>query len=395
VKAFGAVRVMGPLAAMGAALLIGVSSASAATPAHVQAVRGAYRMFGHTLPPGLSAGLLPQSVAAAASSHTALELFTNPVPLTINGVTYQMSMGAFGQQNAFGQPPQMEVGLARITTAHGRPTAEQDHVYGYSATGIQLSATSDLSKVRLNTGSAFAPTAVNTTFTQIAKATYPCTLLGGGHGAAIQAEGAISSKTFKIATGSSPFFGTITTGPKAATAFADPGCGSFGGSGGQIIFGNSQELQTCSGRETIQAGSVFGSTAWAMTVGFEGGKSLVLAATATSSQTESVNHLAAAVQSGSAMPPASHSHKGATAKITTAGNPMFSGRATFFSHHAPRISSVQRCVWEHHVYRFRGYRYGGGLKPVASNPLTALFDTGHFAFHGHAASLIVRRYLSR
>jgi hypothetical protein len=394
VKTLGVVRSIGPLAVAGATLLIGVSSAGAASSAHVQAVRGAYRMFGRTLPVGMSAGLLPQSMAAAANSQTALELFTNPVPLTINGVTYQMSMGAFGQQNAFGQPPQMEVSLDRLMTAHGRPIAEQDHVYGYSATGIQLSATSDLAKAHLDTGSAFAPTAVNTTFTQIAKTRYPCTLIGGGHGAAIQAEGTMSSQTFKIATGTSPFFGTITTGPKAATAFSDPGCGSFGGGGGQIIFGNSQELQTCSGRETISAGSLFGNTAWATTMGFEGGKALVIAAKATSSQTESVNHLAAALQAGSTLPPASHSRKGATAKITTTGNPMFSGRATFFSHHAPRISAIQRCVWEHHVYRFRGYRYGGGLKPLAASPLTARFDTGDLAFHGRAATLVVRKYLS-
>ena len=392
-KALDALRVVGPLALASGALVLGASAASAATPVHARAVRGAFRLFGHTLPRGLSPQLLPQAMASAASSHTALELFTNPVPITVRGTTYQMSMGAFGQADAFGQPPQVEIGLDRTTSAHGRFTGEQDHVYGYAATGVTLTAPSDLATLHLDTGALFAPTAVDTTFTQVAKATYPCTLLGGGHGRAVQAEGALSSHTFKIATGTSPFFGTITKSPKGGTALSDPGCGSFGGGGGQIIFGGPQPLQPCAGRETITAGSVFG-TEWAMQVGFEGGKALAIAATGSQTQTESVSHVAVSLQNGAALPPAAHGPHGASARVNTTGNPMFAGSAIFFSHHAPRISSVQRCVWERHVHRYRAYRYGGGMKPVPGSPLTALYDTGHFAFHGRAATLTVRKYLS-
>lgn len=131
-----------------------------------------------------------------------------------------------------------------------------------------------------------------------------------------------------------------------------------------------------------------------MQVGFEGGKALAIAATGSQTQTESVSHVAVSLQNGAALPPAAHGPHGASARVNTTGNPMFAGSAIFFSHHAPRISSVQRCVWERHVHRYRAYRYGGGMKPVPGSPLTALYDTGHFAFHGRAATLTVRKYLS-
>ncbi len=305
-----------------------------------------------------------------------------------------MSIGAFGQENAFGQPPQMEVGLSRVVRSKGRPTAEQDHVYGYSASGMTLTANSGLTRLHLATGNLFSPTAVDTRFTQFSQASYPCRLIGGGHGTAIQANGALSSHTFRIATGTTPFFGTITQAPQTAVAFSDPGCSFIGGGGGQIIFGGPQPLQTCQGRETIQAGSLFGSSAWDMAVGFEGGKALVLATHGSSSQTESVDHIAVSLQRGSALQRAAVSTGGAMARINTTGNPMFGGQAVFFSHHPPRVSTVQACVWERHVHHYRGYRYGGGMSPVASQPLTALFDTGSLPFHGRAATLTVRKYLN-
>lgn len=398
-KALGVLRVFGPLAMAAVVVSAGASAATAraATPAHVRATRGAFRLFARTLPPGITASILPQTIASAATSQTALQLFTNPVAVKTHGVTYQMSIGAFGQENAFGQPPQMEVGLSRVVRSKGRPTAEQDHVYGYSASGMTLSANSDLTRLHLDTGSLFSPTAVNTRFTEFSKATYPCRLIGGGRGAAIEANGTLSSHPFRIATGTSPFFGTITTAPKTASAFSDPGCSFIlggGGGGGQIIFGGPQPLQTCQGRETIQAGSLFGSSAWDMAVGFEGGTSLVLATHGSSSQTESVNHIAVSLQPGSSLQRAAVSSRGAMARVNTTGNPMFGGQAVFFSHHAPRVSTVQACVWERHVHHYRGYRYGGGMSPVASQPLTALFDTGSFPFHGRAATLTVRKYLN-
>ena len=268
-------------------------------------------------------------------------------------------------------------------------------MYGYSASGMTLSANSDLTRLHLDTGSLFSPTAVNTRFTQFSKATYPCRLIGGGRGAAIQANGTLSSHPFRIATGTSPFFGTITTAPKTASAFSDPGCSFIRrrrwARSSSVGRSRSRPAQ---GRETIQAGSLFGSSAWDMAVGFEGGKSLVLATHGSSSQTESVNHIAVALQPGSALQRAAVSSRGATARINTTGNPMFGGEAVFFSHHAPRVSTVQACVWERHVHHYRGYRYGGGMSPVASQPLTALFDTGSFPFHGRAATLTVRKYLN-
>ena len=71
---------------------------------------------------------------------------------------------------------------------------------------------------------------------------------------------------------------------------------------------------------------------------------------------------------------------------------MFSGGATFFSHKAPHVSTVQRCTYERHTYRYVAYRYSGGMKPAPNSPFTALFDTGHLAIHARSASLVIRKY---
>ena len=102
-------------------------------------------MFGRTLPSSIPASLLPGGVSSAAASTTALELFTEPTPLTIHGATYQMSMGAFSDGTSFGSFPQMELALDRTQKTGGKVTTEQEHVYGYTASDMTMSATANLS----------------------------------------------------------------------------------------------------------------------------------------------------------------------------------------------------------------------------------------------------------
>ena len=127
------------------------ASARTTAPAHARAVRGAISLFRRSLPAALSTDLLPQTNGASPASskgQVSINLFTNPVPLTIQGLTYQMTMAAYGQTNTFANPPQVEIGLERLVSKPGRgPVAAQQHSYGYASTGIQFSANSDVSKV--------------------------------------------------------------------------------------------------------------------------------------------------------------------------------------------------------------------------------------------------------
>jgi hypothetical protein len=107
-----------------------------------------------------------------------------------------------------------------------------------------------------------------------------------------------------------------------------------------------------------------------------------------------VSHLGVSLQDATNLPPATLSTHGATARVDTTGDPLFAGSALFFSKHAPHVSTVQSCSYERHVHRYRAYRYAGGMKPSATSPLEARFDTGDVAFHGQAAALIIRKYLS-
>jgi hypothetical protein len=53
-----------------------------------------------------------------------------------------------------------------------------------------------------------------------------CTLVTGGHGYLRQSHGTMTYSVSNIATPTSPFFGTLTTGPALAGEAFDPGCNS-------------------------------------------------------------------------------------------------------------------------------------------------------------------------
>jgi hypothetical protein len=107
-----------------------VPVASAATRPQ-RAVMFTPRMLAAMAP---KAGLLHRMAAflpgAAGPDVSSLALFTDPVTVTVNGVSYQMSLSVQNPPAAFDEPPQMAVGLDRVSLAGGSLSGEQFHVYG-------------------------------------------------------------------------------------------------------------------------------------------------------------------------------------------------------------------------------------------------------------------------
>jgi hypothetical protein len=329
--------------------------------------------------------------SSPVAPNTSLLLDTDPVPLSVGGLSYRMVLSAFTVTDAFGSPPQMDVALWRFARQGGRITGEQEHVYGYSSTDMTMTATKGLSTVKLDSHQAFPSTRVDTTFSPTRVESASCRLYTGGRGTFSEAVGTLSAKRFQIGTGTSPFFGTITTEPQRAAALADPGCLTAGGS---IITGGGPQsfFAPCAGRESIQSGSPFGATSLEAEVGFRGRNAYLLAETGQTSVTTSVAHLAIGLQPASGMPAPAHSASGARAKLRTGQNSMFAGGARFLSTTAPVRSALHTCTYERHLYRFHALRYHGTLSPAGSSPLRALFDTAPFPFGTRSATLTIRIY---
>ena len=367
------------------------STAQASVAPRVRAMRAARAMFIRSLPPRLRGHVRP-AAAAPVTAGTFLTLFTDPVPVAVHGLDYEMSMDAQAVTDAFGSPPQVSVGLNRMTRGvDGRVNGEQEHVYGFSSTDMVMTANQDLTGLHIDTRRSVRPTRVNTTFQPVDVQSGSCRLFTGGSGTLSVAQGALDTKAFRIHTGSWPFFGTITARPQTGFAFSDPGCV------GAVKLGRTTTRRRyhapCEGRESITVGTIFGDTNWDAEVIRGGTRAVLEAQDATSTATTMVGHYAAALQSGRDMPRPERSAHGAVALIRTAGNPMFSGGATFVSHRRPAVSRVRVCAIGRHLHRFVATRYRGTLSPDDGAPLVALFDTGAFPLEQGAASLVLRRYV--
>ena len=380
---------------MAGAVAASVSTASAATHTQAQVMQSARHAFARTLPSSLHPAALSQSTTSVPAGSF-LELFTQPSPLpAINGKVYHMSLDAYTETDSFGVAPELDVSLFRTTSANGQLVGEQDHAYNYTSTDVDMTADTGLTNLVFNSKHAFRPTKVNLAFTPTEARSSGCTLFGGGHGTLTGAVGTVDAKTFRIHTGTSPFFGDITTAPQHAFAFSDPGCES-----GQIQLAGTRTsvphayYQPCSGRETITAGSPFGLTQWEAEVGFGGKHAYLFSQTASMSTTQAQVHFAVGVQSSSGMPAPRTSRSGATATLNAQGNPEFGGQAAFVSHSAPRTSPVQTCTYERHLHRFVVTRYSGALTPSSTSPLAVLFDTGAIDFQARSATLSIRRFIS-
>ena len=358
-------------------------------------MQSARHAFVRTLPSTLHPTALSQATTSVPAGSF-LEMFTQPSPLpAINGKVYRMSLDAYTVTDSFGAAPELDVSLYRLTSANGQPVGEQDHMYSYISTDVNMTADTGLTNLVFNTKHAFRPTRVNLAFTPTEAHSSSCTLFTGGHGTLTGAAGTLDAKSFRIHTGTSPFFGDIRTAPKQAFAFSDPGCEN-----GEIELAGTKTsvahayYEPCSGRESISAGSVFGLTQWEAEVGFGGKHAYLFSQTGSMSTTQAQVHFAVGVQSSTGMPAPRHSRSGATATLNAQGNPEFGGQATFVSHFVPRTSSVQSCTYERHVHKFVATRYAGTLTPSSTNPFAVLFDTGAIDFQARSATLVLRRFIS-
>ena len=369
------------------------AGAQASVAPRVRAMRAAKVLYARTLAARLRAHV-PAAAGVPLSPGTDLLLFTDPVQLQMHGLEYQMSMFADTIVDQFGSVPELSVGFDRTSRGvSGRINGVQEHVYGFSSSDMVMTADQGLTGLHIDTGRSFQPTRVNMNLVTDEVQSASCRLFFGGTGTQSVAEGTLDTKTFRIHTGTSPYFGTVTAAPQTGVAIADPGCIS-GGVGG-VTFGRTARRyhEPCQGRESVVAGSPYGDTSWEAEVGRRGTRAFLAAQTASSTTTDLVEHFAVALQSAAAMPTPERSAHGAVAKIGSGGNPMFGGSATFVSHRRPAVSKVRVCAVGRHLRHFVTTRYRGTLSPDDGAPLTALFDTGGFALERGAALLVIRSYM--
>jgi hypothetical protein len=378
VRGIGSRRFAAALAVAGAAFAAaGTSPATAATHSP-RAVMYTPRMLASMAPKGgllhRMAGYLP---GASTVSLANLELFTDPVNVTVNGITYQMTMSVENPPVAFDQPPQLDIELDRTTVGGGLITGEQDHLYGYAPlSGMHFTANAGLTHATVNTGVSIDPTAIDAHFHSTGTVEQdPCTLVGGGQGVFQVATGSLSAATFKVATATFPFFGTITTVPQTATVFHDPGCATFTGFAASAkAVAEPVFHEPCTGNVVEQSTL---TSAWLSQLGFGGNRLVQLGITETNPfGPDGVSHEVAGIGSGADMPhPVKTGEGGIRASVLTTGVPFMGGRAVFTSTARAHISPGHTCTWERHTYHFTTTRYLGKLTPGAS-PLEMMFDTG-------------------
>jgi hypothetical protein len=396
VRGIGLRRVAAALAVAGAALAAaGTATAGAATHSP-RAAMFTPRMLASMAPKGgllqRMAGLLP---GASTVSLENLELFTDPVNVTMNGITYRMTMSADSPPVAFDQPPQLNVELDRTTAAGGLITGEQQHLYGYAPlSGMHFTVNAGLTRATVNTGGSIDPSAVDVHFQSSGPVEQqPCTLVGGGQGVFQVASGTLSATTFKIATATFPFFGTITTVPRTATAIHDPGCATFIGSGSAARAKAARAApvfhEQCTGN-VIEQSSL--TSFWLSQLGFGGRRLEQLGITETNPfGPDGISHAVAGLGSGADMPRPVKTARGVRATVLTTGVPFMGGRAVFTSAVKPHVSPGHSCVWERHLHHFTTTRYAGKLTSTGS-PLEMMFDTGATPVPSSPAELFIHSY---
>jgi hypothetical protein len=381
--------------------------AATGTPASASTQRPRMRAFTPRLLPSIAlpAGLARrmaqfQPHAAAPLSLDSIELFADPSDVTVNGVTYQMYLAAFTQPAAFDQPPQVDVQLDRTTAGGGALLGEQDHIYGYAPlTGLTMTADAGLTRAHLKTGTSIDPSAIDMRFHATDVEQTSCHLLTGGRGTFQYATGTLSASTFKIATGTTPFFGNITTPPVTATVVHDPGCGT-------IIFGAASSAATHAAANLHAARSVLfeepctGPTLaeqnltsfWVSQLGIHRGRVFQLGATSTNPfGPNGISHEAIGVGPGANMGRLVRTADGVREAVRTKGVAFMGGKAMFRSTARPHVSPGHSCIYERHIYHYTNVRYQGTLTPGTS-PLAMLFDTGFETVGDVHATLWIPRY---
>jgi hypothetical protein len=353
-----------------------------------------------SLPGGLArrmARLLPHATGSVSLDST--DLFADPQDITVNGLTYQMYLAVFTQSPAFGVAPQVDAQLDRTTARDGHLTGEQDHIYSYAPlTGLTLTTNPDLTRAHVRTRASIDPSAIDMRFRasgtpeQLA-----CSLITGGRGTLQAAGGSLSATTFKIATGTAPFFGDITTPPATATVVHDPGCGSFISTAAAAAVSRAHVLQT--GRAFIFREPCTGptlahetfTTYWLSQLGVRRHRLVQLGETTTNPFGPGTTHIAIGLGPGSDMGRIVHTAHGIHDAVRTRRVPFMGGSSIFRATGEPHVSPGHTCTWERHTYHFTNLRYQGTLTP-AGTPLAIRFDTGAEPIGRVHATLWVPRY---
>jgi hypothetical protein len=345
------------------------------------------------------AGLLPH--ATGSVSLDSIELFTDPQDVTVNGVTYQMYLSAFTSPPAFDEAPELDVQLDRTTARGGDFTGEQDHIYGYAPlTGLTLTADADLTRAHLRTRTSIDPSAIDMRFRATGAAEQlPCVLITGGRGTLQIASGTLSASTFKISTGTTPFFGDITTPPATATVVHDPGCGRIISTAGTASVPHANVLpnaapatvyrEPCIG--PTMAHSTF-TTFWLSQLGVHRHRLVQVGETSTNPfGPDGISHLAIGLGPGADMGPIVHTAHGIHVAVRSKGVPFMGGSSIFRATGKPHVSPGHACTWERHTYHYTNVRYHGVLTPTGT-PLSVMFDTGAEKFGPVHATLWVPQY---
>jgi hypothetical protein len=309
----------------------------------------------------------------------------------IGGVTYQYGTTLSKDLSPGFHPAELEFGLFRGVIDPPR-LAIQEHDYAFApSTGLGFRFDRTTFAATLHTGLRIAPSSANIAFTPVHRFSAPCTLADGSAGAIHFVDGRLRGIGFKLVSGTSPFFGTVTRAPIRAELIYDPGCtesGSGPDPGGPDPFAN-----RCDGREAVIA--QIGDTTFITASIYGGGHTLMAAdQTPVFSPTRFVDHFILADAPGATLPAPTYTAHGATARIRTAGNSFASGAGTFTSTTAPGISGVQHCRANGGSHAYRQYTYTGTIVSPAAAPLLVRFDTGAVAIRRAPGTLVILKYTS-
>jgi hypothetical protein len=366
------------VAAMVVALSVTAGTASAATPRATALARWHNWTLAH------GAGIPQFNFAAAVA------LSAGPREVLISGVRYEMDLLAFEFLGSSPVVPSVTVDLERPGPPGFGSSALQFHDYSFNpqsgATFTFVKKT--LATADLDMGTSIVPSTLTGTFTASGPASSkPCRLVTGGHGFVRSATGTMAYPAFGIDTSTSPFFGTLSTGPVQASVGFDPGCS------GVVSFASAAnpEANACPGREGVVAQTQTQQWAFEKIYAHRAvAQSVFTGTNPNSTSVTSDDHGIFATTSIYTLPRPVHSSHGATAKVFASGDPFMTGSATFTSTRAPAVAR-HTCIAKGITRHFTTERYGGQLAPTAS-PMTAEFDTAPVALTPLPATLTIRLY---
>ena len=320
-----------------------------------------------TRPPAVSLsaharGHVWTSVPGAASAVTTVapaseQLATFGRPIEVGHATYSLDLNVFTDGGGFS--PQLNVFLLR-----GRPGHFQFHDYWWLRSA-SFAVNRRTLTARLD-GGAISPSAISLRFTPTHVTSHRCGLQGGGTGTYRKAIGRLSVAAFRVATNTSPVFGTITVRPRRAELLLDPGCRS------DLVGYNPRP---CPSAESIDAPGLARSE-WGAATNSADTKALIDAFAPSTTLTKLQHtHITEETVPLADLPAPTLSAKGATAMILTRGSLFATGVGVFTSSRAPKVVRGS-CMLRGVAHTFRTAQYRGVLSP-GTPALIALFDTGH------------------